>query len=205
MNEPPLKTQPSLLKAKTLAETDKGTFEWDCSHNSDHLTVSNSGQTIEWVPGSPESKGKKYSPSWVPASTLSHLHSGEYHWDFVVDEMASAQIGVGFMLGWDIGPDWGFYGYLGSSSSAWSYDPSTGDVVFNTRSIQGGLPTIINGHTGIVSVRLDLPRDTQGTATFSIDGTDTQPIHLPEGSVVLPAACFLKETQKVTLAAFRQE
>lgn len=41
--------------------------------------------------------------------------SGAEHvkWDFEVSGLAGRQIGVGFMLDWDIGPDWGFFGYLG--------------------------------------------------------------------------------------------
>jgi hypothetical protein len=136
---------------------------------------------------------------WVPASTRARLHSGKFRWDFVVEEMACAQIGIGFMLLWDVGPDWGFYGYLGSSTTAWAYDPSTGDVVCNTKSIQGGLPKIADGHRGVVTVRLDLPRDAEGTARFSINGTEARAVLLPVSSVVLPAACLLKETQRVTL------
>jgi hypothetical protein len=196
----PLRPKPVLLKATALAETDRGTWEWNADHDSDLLTVSNSGRTIEWGPRKPQYKGKCYPPVWVPASTRARLHSGNFRWDFVVEEMACAQIGIGFMLLWNVGPDWGFYGYLGSSTTAWAYDPSTGDVVCNTKSIEGGLPKIADGHRGVVSVRLDLPRDAEGTARFSINGTDTQSIRLPESSVVLPAACFLKETQRVTLA-----
>jgi hypothetical protein len=194
--------EPFLLKATAFAEADRGSFEWDTSHNADILTVSNNGQTIEWGPRNPQYTGKIYPPAWVPASTRARLHSGQFQWDFVINEMAGAQLGIGFMLLWDIGPDWGFFGYLGSSTTAWSYDPSTGDVVYNTRSIQGGLPKIVDGRTGVVTVRLDLPRDGIGIGMFSMNGTDSLPISLPEGSVVLPAACFLKETQKVTLTNF---
>lgn len=204
MSNPPAR-EPCLLKATTLSETDRGAFEWDCSHNSDLLTVSNSGRTIEWGPRKPQYTGKHYPPAWVPASTRSHLHSGMFQWDFVVEEMAFAQIGIGFMLLWNIGPDWGFFGYLGSSTSAWAYDPSTGDVVYNTKSIQSGLPRFADGHKGVVTVHLDLPREAEGKASFSINGIETQVIPLPGSSVVLPAACFLKESQKVTLASFKQK
>jgi hypothetical protein len=197
--------EPSLLKAATFAQTDRGSFEWNSSHNADLLTVSNNGQTIEWGPRKPEYTGKQYPPAWIPASTRSRLHSGHFEWDFVIDEMAGGQIGIGFMLLWEIGPDWGFFGYLGSSSSAWAYDPSTGDVVNGTKSIQGGLPKIAGGRAGVVTVRLDLPRYAAGMGRFSVNGTESMPIELPEGSVVLPAACFLKERQKVTLANFRVE
>jgi hypothetical protein len=195
--------EPTLLQATSLPETDRGAFEWNPDHNSHILTVSNNGRTIEWGPRKPENNAKFYPPAWVPASTRSHLHSGTFQWDFVIDEMASAQLGIGFMLLWDVGPDWGFFGYLGSSTSAWSYDPSTGDVVYNTESIEGGLPKSADGHAGVVTVRLDLPRDGEGTAWFLMNGMASKPIRLPPGSVILPAACFLKESQKVTLANFQ--
>ena len=203
MIEPP--SEPSLLEAVELAEADIGLFEWETKRNSDHLVVSNGGRSIEWGPRPSRSKGEYYPPAWVPATTLLHLHSGRYRWDYVVAEMACAQIGVGFMLLWDIGPDFGFFGYLGASSSAWSFDPSTGDVVCNTKSIQGGLPRFEDGHTGVVTVSFDLPRNAEGVAWFSIQGVASIPINLPKSSVILPAACFLKEGQKVTLANFQRE
>ena len=189
-----------LLKASAIAESEIGSCEWDCSHNSDLLTVSNNGQTISWGPRKPEYKDKLYPPVWVPASTRLHLHSGRFQMDFVVEEMAQAQIGIGFMLLWNIGPDWGFFGYLGASPTSWAYDPSTGDVVCNTKSIEGGLPTFADGHTGIITLRLDLPRFAKGSARFHINNTDIQHIRLPKGAVILPAACLLKESQRVTLA-----
>jgi hypothetical protein len=197
--------EPELLKATALAPTDWGAFEWDAGRNADLLTVSNGGRTIEWGPRKPQYTGKYYPPAWVPASTRARLHSGQFRWDFAIDELAGAQLGVGFMLLWDIGPDWGFYGYLGSSTSAWSYDPSTGDVVYNTESIQGGLPKSTDGHSFVVSVRLELPRDSACTAWFSVQRTESRSVALPEGSVVLPAACFLRESQRVSLAGFRTE
>src|SRR5689334_24875703 len=123
MEEPP----PSILKAMAFADDDIGTAKWNTEHNGDFLSVTNNGQTIEWKPL--QRSGDKFHPVWVPASTCLHLHSGHFRWDFIVDEMAFRQIGIGFMLLWDIGPDWGFFGYLGASTTAWSYDPSTGDVV----------------------------------------------------------------------------
>lgn len=195
--------EPALLKATAFPAGEVGSFVWDADHNADLLTVSDGGRTIKWGPRKAEYTGKYYPPAWVPASTRARLHSGRFQWDFVIDELAGAQVGVGFMLLWDVGPDWGFFGYLGSGTSAWAYDPSTGDVVYNTRSIQGGLPKITDGRSGVVTVRLDLPRDAAGTGVFSVNGTDSLPIGLPEGSVVLPAACFLRESQKVSLANFR--
>lgn len=200
----PSKHGPVLLKASALAESDIGTCEWDPVCSSDLLTVSNNGRTIEWRPKKPGYNGKNYRPAWVPASTSLCLHSGKFQLNFVVEEMASAQIGVGFMLLWDVGPDWGFFGYLGASPSAWAYDPYTGDVVCNTESIQRDLPKFVDGRTGIVSVHLDLPRRSEGSARFRVNGVDTECISLPEGAVVLPAACLLRETQCVTLAEFKR-
>ncbi len=196
--------QPALLRAADLAESDIGPCEWDRLHNADLLTVSEDGQTIVWESPKPTYTGKLYPPAWVPATTRLHLHSGTYHWDFVVEEMKNAQIGVGFMLLWDVGPDWGFFGYLGSSLTAWSYDPSTGDVVTSTRSVQGGLPKFADGRTGVVSAFLELPREGSGTARFRVNGVESRTIGLPEGAVVLPAACFLKEGQRVRLTGFEK-
>eukprot|EP00027_Filamoeba_sp_ATCC50430_P002805 CAMPEP_0168546538 /NCGR_PEP_ID=MMETSP0413-20121227/3552_1 /TAXON_ID=136452 /ORGANISM="Filamoeba nolandi, Strain NC-AS-23-1" /LENGTH=120 /DNA_ID=CAMNT_0008576723 /DNA_START=232 /DNA_END=594 /DNA_ORIENTATION=+ len=118
--------------------------------------------------------------------------------------MANRQIGVGFLLDWNIGPDWGFFGYLGSSGTAWSYDPSTGDIVRATESIQGGLPVIKN-NKGVITLELFLPRDKPGYAKFIIDGVDTPKVELPEGAVVVPAACLLALNQKVALKNMKRE
>ena len=191
----------ALLQADTFPDHDIGEFRWNPEHNDDLLMVTNNGQTIEWKPR--QGNGNEHIPAWVPATTCLHLHSGSFRWDFRVDEMASRQIGVGFMLLWGHGPDWGFYGYLGASPSAWAYDPSTGDVVCSTESIQGGLPKFEDMRSGVVSVELKVPRNVEGDGRFIITGVETLPIHLPPGAVILPAACFLKETQKITLENFQ--
>ncbi|MBI3924762.1 MAG: hypothetical protein HY319_04415 [Armatimonadetes bacterium] len=195
--------EPFLLKACDLDPSDTGSFEWNATHNSDVLNFSQEGRTIEWDASMSRYTGK-YPPVWVAASTRAGLHSADYQWDFVVAEMGEAQIGVGFMLLWNIGPDWGFYGYLGASNSAWAYDPSTGDVVRDTRSIEGGLPRFSDGQRGVVTVRLSLPRETTGSGQFVVGAVQSQPIALPEGSVILPAACLLRPAQKVTLANFQR-
>jgi hypothetical protein len=200
----PKKSEPVLLNAASLVEADVGLFEWSRDHNSSLLSVSSNGRTVEWGSRKPEFQGKLYPPVWVPASTQMHLHSGTYQWDFVVDEMACTQIGVGFMLLWDVGPDWGFFGYLGASPTAWAYDPSTGDVVCNTDSIQGDLPKFANGRAGVVSVHLRLPRHDEGFGTFVVDDMETRRIRLPVGAVVLPAACLFKETQQVSLNRYER-
>ena len=107
------------------------------------------------------------------------------------------------MLSWNIGVDWGFYGYLGASSSAWSYDPSSGDVVTQTESIEGGLNTLKG--PGIVHLDLDLPLSAVGTAMFTVNGKSSNPIPLPESSVVVIAACLLRQNQEVTLTNFKSK
>jgi hypothetical protein len=193
--------QPELVRATDLSRDDVGSFAWDPSHNAHVLTVS--GPSVEWGARKVTYQGKLYPPAWVPIRTLARLHSAAFRWDFVVDEMANRQVGVGFMLAWENGLlDWGFYGYLGAGTSAWAYDPSTGDIVTETRSIAGGLPTIENGRSGTVSVVLDLPREGEGRGVFVVNGVETPPVPLPVGAVVVPAACLLAETQKVTLGGF---
>jgi hypothetical protein len=181
-----------------------GEVLWDPAHNSDRLTVTGGGLTIEWD-GSKDKEGEM-TPSWIPASTRLFLHSGKFSLDFKIDEMGERQIGVGFMIqltdGVNVGSDWGFFGYLGSSSTAWSYDPSTGDVVTATESIEGGLPKFENGRSGVVQMHVSLPRQEAGLAKFIVNGVESKPIPLPEGAVVLPAACFLKTGQRITLMNF---
>jgi len=193
---------PTLLQARSFAKHDIGKFRWDLEHNSDLLTVTNSKLTIEWTPKHRDKNER--IPVWIQASTDLHLHSGHFRWDFKVEEMTFRQIGVGFMLLWDHGPDWGFFGYLGASPTAWAYDPSTGDVVCATESIEGGLPKFDDMRSGIVSVELKIPRNTEGEGKFIINMVETQPIHLPSGAVIHPAACLLKEKQKITLENFQR-
>jgi hypothetical protein len=203
MNEPT--QQPELLKAADLEPASWGKLDWNATHNADTLTASNDGKTITWGPKKPENNGKHYPPAWVPATTNAKLYGGNFNFDFDIDEMANRQIGVGFMLLWDVGPDWGFFGYLGASSTAWSYDPSTGDVVANTESIQGNLPKFGNGRNGTVSLNMNLPVHGPGQAAFSVNGITSNPIELPVGAVVLPAACFLAESQQVTLGELKSK
>jgi hypothetical protein len=196
-------TDPSLVQASALAPEDVGAFVWDASHNRDVLTVSEDRLSVSWGPRKPEYRGKYYPPAFVPVKTMAHLHSGRFGWDFVVEEMANRQIGIGFMLLWDNGLlDWGFFGYLGAGSTAWAYDPSTGDIVTSTRSICGGLPKFEDGRRGIVSVELELPRTSRGEGAFTANGVVAPAVKLPVGAVVVPAACLLAETQSVTLARF---
>jgi hypothetical protein len=194
-------TEPSLRRASEFAERDIGRLIWDPTHNPDLLSFSDDRRTVEWGPRRPTFKGP-YPPAWVPIRSRAHLHSATFKWDFVVEEMADAQIGVGFMLQWDQGLDWGFFGYLGAGVTAWAYDPSTGDVVSKTESIAGDLPTFENRHSGVVSVRLALPRARAGTGTFVVNGSEAPTIQLPVGAVVVPAACLCREEQRIRLAGF---
>jgi hypothetical protein len=179
---------------------------WNTDHNCDRLTVTADGRTIAWD-GNKDKEGD-VSPCWIPASTRLFLHSGQFSLDFRIEEMADRQIGVGFMLqltdGVNVGCDWGFFGYLGSSNTAWAYDPSTGNVVTATESIEGGLPKFENGRSGVVQLHVSVPRHKTGSANFLVNGVESKPIALPVGAVVLPAACFLKKGQRITLATFER-
>jgi len=114
-----MSTEPKLVNARELTNNAIGSMLWDEAHNPELLTVTNDGLAIEWGPRKPEYKGEHYPPAWAPAKTHAQLHSGFFSWDFNVEEMASRQIGVGFMLVWDQGLDWGFFGYLGAGETAW--------------------------------------------------------------------------------------
>lgn len=191
------------VSASSYELTDIGEMAWDSNHNNHRLTITGDGLSIEW--DEDKNKAREPTPCWVPAATLLHLHSGVFSLEFQIDEMAECQIGVGFMLqltdGVNVGGDWGFFGYLGASCTAWAYDPSTGDVVTATESIEGGLPKIENGHSGVVKMRVDVPRDDVGSAKFIIERVESKPIPLPVGAVVLPAACFLETGQRITLSS----
>jgi hypothetical protein len=192
-------TEPVLRNAADFAEGDVGALKWDAAHNASVLTVSDEARCVAWGPRKPEND-KHYPPAWVPIRSEAHLHSGTFAWDFVIDELAGRQIGVGFMLQWDQGLDWGFFGYLGAGMTAWAYDPSTGDVVTDTKSIAGGLPKFLAAGRGTVSVRLDLPRSRSGSGTFIVNGVTSPAIALPVGAVVVPAACLLREGQQIRLS-----
>jgi len=190
--------QPKIANAMTYEKEDIGKIEWNTEHNKDSLIFSNENQTVKWNP-------KNGQKAFLPTTTSLHLHSGKFTLDFNIEEINSAQIGVGFMLLWDNGLlDWGFFGYLGAGFYAWSYDPSTGDVVNAENSIQGDLPKFENKHSGIITVELNLPRNAKGEGKFIINGVESNPIKLPIGAVVVPAATLLKKEQKITIANFKK-
>ncbi|CAF1146579.1 unnamed protein product [Adineta steineri] len=188
--------EPHLLDSSTFSSDNLNNFG-EFQFNSDKtpnnvLKFSNDNRTVEWL--------KPYEASWIPIPTKSKLHSGKWFLEFNVEAMKSGQIGVGFLLDWNLGPDWGFFGYLGASQTAWSYDPSTGDIVSGTDSIHGNLPKF-NGDSGVIGLELNLPsRKEIGKFTFIIDGVRTPTKELPNsGAVVIPAVCLLSQGQKVTI------
>lgn len=155
------------------------------------VTLTNNDRTVEWTQPS--------NVSWIPLETKARLHSGKWTIEFHIESMKNRQIGVGFLLDWNVGPDWGFFGYLGSSSSAWAYDPSTGDIVTNTDSILGDLPKIKDDN-GLIVLELNLPKDSTGDFTFIVNGIRTPRQKLSNsGAVVIPAVCLLSQGQKVTI------
>jgi len=62
-------TEPELLSAVDLIESNIGVCEWNRLHNSDLLTVSDDGQTIGWESRKATYTSKHYPPAWVQAST----------------------------------------------------------------------------------------------------------------------------------------
>ena len=69
-------------------------------------------------------------------------------------------------------------------------------IVTEEEAIHSGLPRIRK--SGTVSMRLDLKRKHE--CVFVVDGKEAPAISLPQGAVVIPAACLLKKGQVVTLA-----
>jgi hypothetical protein len=195
--------KPELISSQNLVQGDIGQFTWDTTLNTDDLEYSSDGSCATWKQAHME-PGQVAPRIWVPVQSQARLHSGDFRWDFKIEKIGDGQIGIGFMLDWTIGPDWGFYGYLGSSSSAWAYDPTSGDVVIDTRSIEGGLPIFSQGQ-GVVTVEAHLPREGSGSVRFVVDGKNSLAIDLPVGSVLVPAACFLAVGQRVSLQSLQQE
>ncbi|CAF4861210.1 unnamed protein product [Rotaria sp. Silwood1] len=187
--------EPYLLDSSTFLSEEMnnvGEFRFNSNrHANSSLRFSNNDCTVEWIEAS--------QAIWIPIETKAKLHSGKWSLEFDVEWMGTHQIGVGFLLDWNIGPDWGFFGYLGSSRSAWSYDPSTGDIVTNTESVHGNLPKF-SGNSGVIGLELDLPKNEIGKFTFIVDGVRTPTKQLPKsGAVAIPAVCLLSRGQKVTI------
>eukprot|EP00483_Globobulimina_turgida_P000893 UN00894 len=75
--------------------------------------------------------------SWLGREALPILHDGIFEIEFEIGPTNDKQIGVGLMV---YPPNWGFFGYLGAGWNAWSYDPTTGDIVTETKSMMSNLP-----------------------------------------------------------------
>jgi len=153
---------------------------------------------VEWV-----TEQQTTPPCWIPVLTTPHLHSGSFTVAMHVDSMQKKQIGVGFYLAQTLPyrVDYGFFGYLGSSTTSWSCDPSTGDIVTATRSVCGSLPTFKNKTSGMIRMHFTLRRDSPGFMQFEVDGClIPYSVQLPTGAVVVPACCLLSIHQRVTIA-----
>jgi hypothetical protein len=161
------------------------TLHWDRGNTQEPLTISGDGLKLSW------DADREFA--WLGSQTTGRLSNGIYTWDFRIDCIADRQIGVGLMLD---PPDWGFFGYLGAGTKAWSYDAFEGAIVTETKAIHEGLPAI--RVSGTVSVRLDL--QTRNEFVFIVNGVETPRISIPPGAVAIPAACLLKRGQAVTLA-----
>jgi hypothetical protein len=155
---------------------------------------------VEWVSGGETTTTTP--PCWLPVLTTPLLHSGTFTVALHVDSMQDKQIGVGFYLAQALPHrvDFGFFGYLGSSNTSWSYDPTSGDIVTATRSIRGNLPTFKNKSSGTIRMHFTLAREQRGSMQFEIDGQlIAHSIELPFGAVVVPACCLLGIYQRVTI------
>ena len=172
-----------------LGAAELQSIRWDEEHTQKPLTITNDGLKLSWDADS--------KAVWLGSQTTSKLSQGVFTWDFNIEEIAERQIGVGILLD---PPDWGFYGYLGAGKNAWSYDAFEGAIVTEEQAIHSHLPTIRK--SGTVSVRLDLKRKNE--CVFVVDGKETPAISLPEGAVIIPAACLLKKGQVVTLANLKR-
>jgi hypothetical protein len=174
---------------KQVGATDPQSLRWDENHTQKPLTISKDGLTLSW---NSDSKA-----AWLGSQTTARLSKGVFTWDFKIEEIAERQIGVGILLD---PPNWGFFGYLGAGKNAWSYDAFEGAIVTEEEAIHSGLPKI--GKSGTVSVRIDLKRKNE--CVFIVDGKETPAISLPQGAVVIPAACLLKKGQVLTLANLKR-
>lgn len=163
--------------------------EWDRQWTPNELDISDAGLTLAW--------DTEEQFAWLPAQTTAKLSDGIFFLDFHIDSIVSRQIGVGFLID---PPDWGFYGYLGAGRNAWSYDAFEGAIVTQEAAIYSNLPKI--EESGTITMYLDLKRENK--CVFFVNSVETPPIPLPPNSIVIPAACLLKQGQKVTLANFEQ-
>lgn len=173
---------------RTESSDDQRMLRWDRTDTQSSLTISEDGLTL--------SRRELSEALWLSAQTTGRLRDGICSWEFEIETIANAQIGVGALLD---PPDWGFYGYLGAGHNAWAYDTHDGAIVTETKDLHRNLPKI--QERGTVSVTVDLVHDM--TMTFSVDGVKTPAIPIPRGSTVIPAATLLKRGQEVTIRNFQ--
>lgn len=167
-------------------------FQYDVK--SEYLTLSNNLQTVEWT------KSGEDKPCWIPIPTTARFKNQKVSVKFKIENPnPKHQIGVGFMI--EVGKekefDWGFFGYLGAGCGAYSYDPSTGDIVTMTESVRGGLPKL--EAKGEIVLELDLTVE-EPHATFVVGGKRCPPIILLKDLVIMPAVCLLHVGQIVSIS-----
>ena len=89
----PSGTQPVLLNALGLDGSDIGSFEWNRTHNTDRLSVTNEGLTIEWDQRKSPPKEER-PPMWIPTSTCSVSLADrtlQCRWDLVASHRSAAR------------------------------------------------------------------------------------------------------------------
>src|SRR5438552_719494 len=96
----PSGTQPVLLNALGLDGSDIGSFEWNRTHNTDRLSVTNEGLTIEWDPRKrpPKEKlprsGSRRRPASISIAGRIAGISLSSAWESVRSESASCFFGT---------------------------------------------------------------------------------------------------------------
>eukprot|EP01084_Bolivina_argentea_P314229 544257_1 len=122
---------------------------WDINASSYGLSVINDGHKILWD----ETIENIDEIEWLGSQCLPILHKGIFEWQFEIGPLHNSEMGCGIML---YPPKYGTFGYLGTGSNQWSYDPSSGDIITETESIMNKLPKFENNKGGIIDVKLDL-------------------------------------------------
>lgn len=160
-----------VIDKKEMKENDKekcvdnSQLHWNTNQTTDSLSITDNEQKVHWT--------QDIEAAWMGTQCLPILKNGIFEWEFEIGPLQNHQIGVGLMV---YPPNWGFFGYLGAGANAWSYDPSTGDIVTETESMKGNLPTIDKENGGIIKVILDLK--TNNTFQFVVDGKETEPVSI---------------------------
>jgi len=178
------------MERNVLAPVPTNDIVWEESKTSSHLSINNKGKTLEWA--TPNTGGQ---PAF--AQTNGMLGGGSFRVDFMIDELEGEKLLVGFTICVLVRLSWGEYG--GYRNVACMYDPNRGTIIAEQGVNRTGLPTLTKGK---ITLELFLEQNQPQRAVFTIDGTRSPEIQLPQDSVVIPSAFLFVQRQKVTLLNF---